>query len=433
MSESTDRARIKRKERIEYTRNWAGNYEYSTRNIYFPQTVEEVQALVKGHAKMKALGTRHSFNGIADSGECLISLKHLNQVLALEPNRGTVTVEAGIRYGELSDYLHREGFALHNLASLPHISVAGACATATHGSGDKNGNLATAVSALELVTADGQIRHLSRQQAGERFAGTVVGLGGMGIVTKLTLDILPTFEICQHVYQNLPLSEVEAHFDEIMSSAYSVSLFTDWQNERFNQVWLKRRVTNEHACLSEADFFGATLQSKPLHPITALSAEPCTTQLGIPGPWHERLPHFRMAFTPSSGDELQSEYFIPRQEAIPALLRLNQLGGQIAPLLLISEIRTIAQDELWMSPCYKQPSVAIHFTWQPDWAGVKKLLPVIEEELAPFNARPHWGKLFTMSPTRLQSLYEKLPDFQKLLQNYDPDGKFRNAFLKTYL
>ena len=418
---------------IKNPNNWAGNYTYLATRLHQPKTVEQLHELVSRADKLKALGTRHSFNDIADSSEDLISLEHFDQVVALDRERHTVIVEAGIRYGQLCEWLHREGFALHNLASLPHISVAGACATGTHGSGDRNGNLATAVSAIEIVTGDGELITLSKERQQEQFHGAVVGLGGLGVVTRLTLDIIPTFEMRQDVYENLPLAQLEEHFDALVSSAYSISLFTDWQSETFNQVWLKSHVPDGVSLEAEPGLFGATPATKPLHPIASLSAENCTEQMGIRGPWHERLPHFRMDFTPSSGEELQTEYFVPRQHAFEALSVINQLREHIAPLLQISEVRTIAADNLWMSPCYQRACISIHFTWKKNWPAVRNVLPLIEDGLAPFDARPHWGKLFTMHPRHVQSLYEKLPEFQKLLQRYDPQGKFRNAFLDKYI
>ena len=418
------------KQQEEIGKNWAGNYAYSAKQLHHPSSVEQVQELVKTHSKLRVLGTRHSFNSIADSTENLVSLQHLNQ-MTLNPEARTVTVDAGVRYGELCRYLDTQGYALHNLASLPHISVAGACATATHGSGDQNGNLATAVAALEIVTADGGVVELSRDKDGEQFEGAVVGLGSLGVVTKVTLDIQPTFTMRQDVYENLPLRQLEEHFDVIESSGYSVSLFTDWQNQNINQVWIKRRIEEGTSFTSPPELYEAKLASRHMHPIAALSAENCTEQMGISGPWYERLPHFRMDFTPSSGEELQSEYFVPRSHAVDAISAIYRMSEQIFPHLFISEIRTIDADHLWMSPCYQQPSVAIHFTWKPEWPAVSQLLPVIERELAPYNVRPHWGKLFTISPARLQSLYEKHADFQQLLSHYDPQGKFRNAFLET--
>src|SRR5215207_2389468 len=413
--------------------NWAGNYIYRAAHYHQPETIEQVQELVTHSSKVKALGTRHSFNDIADSQGDLISMERFDKIMALDRGRSTVTVEAGVRYGQLARWLHGEGFALHNLASLPHISVAGACATATHGSGDHHGNLATAVSAMELVTGHGEVVVLSREHHREQFAGAVVGLGGLGVVTKLTLDVSPTFQMQQDVYENLPLEALEDHYDELTSSLYSVSLFTDWRSSMINQVWLKRHVPDGISVKAESELFGARLAANHVHPIATLSAENCTEQMGVSGPWFERLPHFRMDFTPSSGEELQTEYILPRQYAFAAFRVIDRLREHIAPLLQISEIRTIAADDLWMSPCYIQACISIHFTWKKDWPAVRSLLPIIEDELAPFDARPHWAKLFTTSPTRLQSLYEKLPDFQQLLQQYDPQGKFRNEFLDQYI
>ncbi|HEX8682401.1 MAG TPA: FAD-binding protein [Ardenticatenaceae bacterium] len=418
---------------MEHLTNWAGNYQYTAPRLHYPETIEQIRELVTRGTRLKVLGTRHSFHGIADSPGDLISLKHLDRVVALDPERRTVTVEGGIRYGELCQHLHRAGYALPNMASLPHISVAGACATATHGSGVAHSNLATSVSALEMVTGDAEVVTLSREQHGDHFSGAVVNLGGLGVVTKLTLDIIPTFEMQQVVYENLSMAQVEAHFEEIVSSGYSVSLFTDWRGENFSQLWRKQRVTERASSQVEPTWFGATLATTQLHPLPGFPPEHCTPQMGIPGPWHERLPHFRMDHTPSSGAELQSEYLLPRHHAIAAFRAIASLGEQVAPHLQITEVRTVAADELWMSPCYHQPSVAIHFTWLPDWEAVSQLLPLLEAHLAPFEARPHWGKLFTTPPTQLAALFERLPDFQQLLRSYDPQGKFRNTFLDTYI
>jgi len=404
-------------------KNWAGNYQYRASQLHRPKSVAEVQEVVKNSSHLRALGTRHSFNGIADSAGDQVSLENLDR-MSLDRKVGTVTVGAGVTYGQLSPYLYRNGFALHNLASLPHISVAGACATATHGSGSKNGNLATAVSALEIVTASGDAVTLS----GDRVHAAVVGLGGLGVVTKLTLDVQPAFDMRQAVYESLSFDRLKGHIDEIFLSGYSVSLFTDWQNHRATQVWIKTRVDSEF----RSEFFGAKLAAKKLHPLPGLPAENCTEQMGISGPWYERLPHFRMNSTPSGGDELQSEYFVPRENAYEAILAVEELRNHVTPHLLISELRTIAADDLWMSPCYQRPSVAIHFTWKPEWDTVKNVLPMIEERLAPFDARPHWAKLFAMPPSRLQKLYAKLADYRALLEHYDPSGKFRNEWLDLY-
>lgn len=416
----------------EHLKNWAGNLEYSTDDVHYPKTVQQVQEVVKKCDKLRALGSRHSFNRIADSTENLVSVQELNKVVSLDKSANTVTVEAGMRYGELAPYLHENGYALPNLASLPHITVIGACSTATHGSGVKNGNLSTSVSAIEFVNAAGDLITLSKKKDGEQFYGAVVGLGGLGIVTKVTLDLLPAFNMKQVVYRNLPMNELKNNFDELQSKGYSVSLFTDWKNKNINEVWIKSRVEEGNVSPAELELYGAKLATQNMHPIEGESAENVTEQMGIAGPWYERMPHFKMGFKPSAGKELQSEFFVPIEQAYEAMMALEKLAEKIIPHLFISEIRTINADNYWMSPCYKKTCVAFHTTWKQEDA-VMNLIPLMEEQLAPFNARPHWAKLFTMSPSVLQSRYEKLNDFKQLLYQYDPKGKFRNEFLNKNL
>ena len=407
---------------MESRKNWAGNLTYSAERLHYPETVEQVQDVVRRCQVLRALGTRHCFNTIADCPQDMLSTEGLTKILGLDREQQTVTIESGVRYGELAVSLNAEGFALPNLASLPHISVAGAVATGTHGSGDGNGNLATSVVGMELVKANGEKVTLSRQTHGDDFDGMVVHLGALGVVTKLTLKIQPSFEIAQTAYTNLPVEALLAHFDAITSAGYSVSLFTDWQSAFVNQVWVKSKTGDVPETL-----FGAQKATENRHPLPDHSAESCTTQCGIPGPWHERLPHFKLAFTPSSGAELQSEYFVGRENALAAFEAIAALKEKLAPHLMISEIRTIAADNLWLSPHYQRDSVGFHFTWKQNIPEVLALLPVIEEALAPFDPRPHWGKVFTMRPTN----YPKLPDFLRLCNEFDRSGKFWNTFLEN--
>jgi xylitol oxidase len=415
-------------EPVAHETNWAGNLRYHADHMYAPKSVEEVREIVKKCNTARALGSRHSFNTIADSLTNQISLQHLDSI-ELDEKAHTVTVGAGVRYGTLAPVIDAKGFAVHNLASLPHITVAGAIATATHGSGVRNGNLATAVSALELVTADGNVITLSRTHDGEQFKSAVVSLGAVGIVTKVTLDVQPRFEMTQLVYQNLSMDQLEHNLETIFASGYSVSLFTDWQKHRINQVWIKSKTERGVAAKIPPMFYGATAAKTNLHPIDGHSAINCTEQMGVPGPWYERMPHFKMNFTPSSGAELQTEYFVPRSRGYEAILAVEQLRDKITPHLFITELRAIAADDLSMSMAYKRDSMAIHFTWKPETPQVTALLPLIEEKLRPFDARPHWAKVFSVPPARLKSLYEKQPEYQALLNHYDPKGKFRNEFV----
>jgi alditol oxidase len=409
--------------------NWSGNYHYSTNHVFEPSNVSEVQDAVRSVAGVRALGTRHSFNGIADSQIAQISTLKLRDV-TLDLKARTATVGAGIRYGDLAVTLDAKGFALHNMASLPHISVGGACATATHGSGIRNGNLSTAVTAIQFVAADGTIKTFSRDRDGDRFAGAVVALGSLGVVTHATLAIQPRYEMTQVVYQNLPFSELEHHLADIMGAGYSVSIFTDWQSGRAGEVWIKRRVDQGGASTPAARFYNATLATKKLHPIPGHSADACTDQLNIVGPWYERLPHFKMNFTPSSGHELQTEFLVPFDRGYEAIRAVETLRDSITPYLYITEFRAIAADDLWMSMAYQRLSLAIHFTWKLEPDAVMNLLPRIEAKLTPYGARPHWAKVFTLDSKEIAPLYPCIQDFRALTLELDPKGKFRNRYIR---
>lgn len=408
--------------------NWAGNYLYLAKELYYPDSVSELQDLIRDLSKVKAVGSLHCFNDIADSQTAQISTQNLSRIIDIDEEAMQVTVSAGLSYGQICPELDAAGFALHNLASLPHISIAGACATGTHGSGVGNGNLGSAVSGLEFVSGTGDLVALTRKRDPDLLSGTIVNLGAVGVVTKVTLDIEKAFLVRQDVFQNLPFEMLRENFDAIIASGYSVSLFTDWQDDSINQIWIKRRLDSDILDLG-SDFFGARAAGEGLHPLKGISAENCTKQMGVPGKWYERLPHFKMDFTPSDGDELQSEYFVAREHALSAISTIAALRHLIAPNLLVSEIRAIAADNQWLSPCRERDSVAFHFTWKQEMSAVNEILPIIEAGLAPFDARPHWGKLFTTSPASLHSLYPQINDFIDLMNTFDPHGKFRNKFL----
>jgi xylitol oxidase len=403
--------------------NWAGSYTYRARTLHRPATLEQLQEVVAGAASVHAIGSRHSFNGIADAAE-LVSLEAMPADAVVDPAARTVTLGAGLRYGDLVPLLDDAGMALHTLASLPHISVAGAVATATHGSGVANGNLATAVAAMELVTSTGEVRTASRGD--EAFDGMVVGLGALGVVTRLTLDVQPAFQVRQRVFEGLSWTALAEHFDVIMSSGYSVSVFTLWR-EAVDMVWVKSRTDQP----DPTELFGARPATVERHPIPGIDAAPATAQLGRPGPWHDRLPHFRMGFTPSAGEEIQSEYLLPRRHAAAAVDAVRALGDRIRPFLLVCEIRTVAADDLWMSTAYGQDSVAFHFTWRRLPDEVARLVVDLEDALAPFGARPHWGKAFAATADTLPPLYPRHGDFGRLVERLDPRGAFRTEWLTT--
>ncbi|MEC5168684.1 FAD-binding protein [Glaciihabitans sp. GrIS 2.15] len=409
--------------------NWAGNYEFRAAEVRTPESVQQLQELVSTSPRIRALGTRHSFNDLADSAGTLVSLVDREPEPRLDTERMTVTVAAGTRYGVLASWLNARGFALHNMGSLPHISVAGAVATGTHGSGNALGSLATAVSGLQVVTGEGHLLEVDRTHP--QFAGMVVSLGALGIVTRVTLDIQPTFNVRQDVYTDLLWDVALAEFEAITSSAYSVSLFTDWRGDSIQSAWFKTRLSAGEPGSMPPTMFGATASTTETS--LAEGENNTTLQGGIPGPWSERLPHFRLDSTPSNGDEIQTEYFVDRRQAPDALAAVRAIGHSITPHLLITELRTAAADDLWLSQATGRPSLAIHFTWKNEPEAVARLAPQIQAALAPFDARPHWGKWNTMTATDIAPLYPKLPEFVVLVERMDPQHRFRNAYLERVL
>ncbi|MFE2190090.1 FAD-binding protein [Streptomyces olivaceus] len=409
--------------------NWAGNITYTAKELFRPRSPETLRDLVAGSDRVRVLGSGHSFNEIAEpgAGGVLLSLADLPSEVDVDTAARTVRVGGGVRYAELARAVHARGLALPNMASLPHISVAGSVATGTHGSGVRNGSLASVVREVELVTADGSAVVIARGD--ERFGGAVTSLGALGVVTSLTLDLEPAYEVEQHVFTGLPLAGLDtAAFETVMAAAYSVSLFTDWRAPGFRQVWLKRRTDQPLP-----DFPYATPATEKHHPVPGMNAVNCTEQFGAPGPWHERLPHFRADFVPSSGAELQSEYLMPREHAPDALHAMDAIRDVLAPVLQTCEVRTVAADAQWLSPAYGRDTVAAHFTWVEDTAAVVPVVRRLEEALAPFAARPHWGKVFTTPADELRALYPRLADFRALAAALDPAGKFTNAFVRGVL
>jgi xylitol oxidase len=422
---------------MEAATNWAGNVRFGAHRIHRPDSVDDLRRLVAGSRHLRALGTGHCFSTIADaaapSADCvagdLVALDALPATVDIDPTQRSVTVAASVRYGELATRLDSAGFALHNLASLPHISVAGSIATGTHGSGDRNGGLATAVTGIEIVTAGGDLITMTRESHPDSFTGSIVALGALGVITRVHLAIEPAYEVAQWVYEGMPWDRLRAEVDTVFASAYSVSVLTRWNTPTVDYVWTKHR---DGGSRPPTRWLDARLADEPRHPVIGLPPEPATPQLGLAGRWHERLPHFRLEFTPSVGAELQSEFFVPREHAAAAIDAMRAIGDRIAPVLMVSELRTVAGDDLWLSPTYGRDSLAVHFTWAPDTSAVLAAVAQVEAALEPFAHRPHWGKVFTMAPDAVADRFERLDDFGRLRGRIDPDGVFGNAFVDRF-
>ncbi|MCH7231629.1 FAD-binding protein [Glycomyces sp. L485] len=411
--------------------NWAGNIVFDPERFEPVADLDQAREVVAAASRLRVLGSGHSFNAIADSSAVLLSLSGIEPEVDIDAEARRVRASGWITYAALGQAVHEAGFALHNFASLPHISVAGSIATGTHGSGDRVGNLASAVAALEFIGPDGESRTVERGDAD--FPGSVVHLGALGVVTAVTLDLLPTFAMRQYVYDGLPFDAAIAHFDELTSSAYSTSMFTVWGAEPSFNYWVKQRVSDQTQPFPALQRFGAALADGPRHPIPGVDPAASTEQQGRTGPAHERLPHFRPEFTPSAGEELQSEYLVDRADAPAALEALRGLSARLAPVVQVSEVRTMAADEMWLSPAYRRDTVGFHFTWIRDYESVEPVMALVEHALGAFGPRPHWGKLFTIPITEVRSQYPRMGEFEKLRERVDPEEKFANDFSSELL
>jgi len=406
--------------------NWSKNVDFNDRAFLQPESLAELQELVRSNQKIRSRGTAHCFNEIANTSSYAIGLAKMPRVIEVSAATNSVRVSSGLTYGELAPALHDQGWALNNLASLPHISIAGSISTGTHGSGIKNQNLANQVLSLDIVTAEGELRHIDRTNPA--FNALVVGLGLGGVVYQYELKIEPTFEIRQVIYPEIPLDVLQRNFDQIMGTAYSVSCFTDWSRAQIGNLWCKFRDVE----VIPESVGGSAKADKKYHPIPSVDPVACTDQLGESGDWHQRLSHFKLEFTPSVGEEIQTEFFVDRKDAAAAIEAVSNLGEEITPLLWITELRTIAADDLWLSGAYQRDTLAIHFTWKKDLA-IYPVIEKVEAALRPYNYRPHWGKVFTADGKYLSSVYPKMSEFKALVEALDPTSKFENLFTRKFI
>lgn len=399
---------------------WAGTYDFTAPRLVDAADIDEVRAAVVAGGPVRALGTRHSFHDLADSTGTLVTVTGIPADPMLDEERREVTVGAGTRYGVLARWLEDRGWALHNLGSLPHISIGGATATGTHGSGHGNGGLATAIRALEYVDARGE--RVTARIGDPDFPALAVGLGAFGIVVRITLAVEPSYRMRQDVFAGLTWDAFLADPDAVTGAAYSVSVFTTWQDDLVGDVWVKSRLdrVGEIAGASRRDQIAELVGST-----TNL-----TEQGGVEGAWCDRLPHFRLDGTPSNGDEIQTEYFVARSDAVAALSAVRGLAADIRPLLLVSELRTAAADELWLSGAYARDTLAIHFTWANHPVEVRELLPRLEASLAPFDARPHWGKWHAFDAAAIARVVPRLADARAVYERLDSEARFANAHLE---
>ena len=404
--------------------NWSGNITFNEIQTLSPCSLSELQSVVKDAKHVRVRGTGHSFNPIADTFNYALTLQNMPRILSIDKVKQVVTVSAHLTYAELSHELHSQGWALQNLASLPHISIAGSIATGTHGSGIMNGNLASAVEFIDIIDPSGNLKHIN-QKTSDLFNSSIVSLGLKGVVTTVGLKIQPTYYMNQVIYEKLDRTFFLDNSFECLTSGYSVSYFTNWDERKEGDLWVKSidGSTIPHI------LSGLNKAKSMLHPVKGLDPSNCNEQLGVAGPWYMRLPHFKIDFKPSIGDELQSEFFIDISNAGTALKKIEKISTQISKNIYCSEIRLIAGDNFWLSPHYDRQSLGIHFTWRKT-TEVPQLVQTIESELSEFDYRPHLGKIFSSTPQYLSKVFPKYYDFIHEVETFDPTQKFGNNFTR---
>ncbi|GAA1974774.1 D-arabinono-1,4-lactone oxidase [Microbacterium pumilum] len=405
------------------TRNWAGTYEYTAPQTVAASSVDDIRRVLAAPGRVRALGTRHSFTDLPDTTGTLVDVTGIPSEFSLDAESHAVTVTAGTRYGELALWLEERGWALRNMGSLPHINVGGASATGTHGSGDANPVLSASVRSLRYIGADAEVHEVRRGDTD--FDALVVGLGAYGIVVTLTLDIRPSFRMRQDIYTGVSWDAALGDYSAVTGAGFSVSVFSRWEPDSIGPILVKTRLEADDGAVPDAILDGVhAADESPLG-----GGDNVTEGHGVPGPWLLRLPHFRLDREPSFGDEIQTEYFVARRHAADALRAVRALGDDIRPHLIVTELRTAAADDLWLSPAYQRDCVIIHFTWHNHRDGVWALLPPIEEALAPFDARPHWGKVHRFDRAAIERVHPRLADARAVFERLDPDGRFVNDHL----
>ncbi|MFJ2978017.1 D-arabinono-1,4-lactone oxidase [Curtobacterium sp. NPDC087082] len=400
--------------------NWSGTVTYTAERVLRPSSIDEAAEIVARSPRVHGLGTRHSFNDAPDAPGVLLDLTGIPTDLAVDAVRRTVTMGAGTRYGVVAPEIDRAGFALHNTGSLPHISIAGAIATGTHGSGTALGSLSTAVRSFEVLGPDGSARTIDRDDPA--FDGAVLHLGLLGVLTRVTLDVEPSYRMRQDTYGPIPWDTFTAHVAEVHAAATSVCSYTVF-GDTVSEVLLKSRVPDGDDDVAVPDeLFGA-----PRLPGSPGDGHH-TARDGSVGPWWDRLPHFPIDSVPSHGSEVQSEHFVPLRHAGAALDAVRTMAARIQPHLHVCELRTMAADPFWLSPTQGEDVLCIAFTWQKHPVEVAALLPDLEALLAPFDGRPHWGKMSSLDAAAIAGLYPRLADFRDLVAAADPERTFASSF-----
>jgi alditol oxidase len=405
--------------------NWGGNLSFKQPEVLAPTSLDELAKLVRSN-RVRPAGTLHSFSDVVAGEGVLVSAAGLPIEPEILADGSTVRVGAASRFGDIALFLEANGLALQNMGSLPHISLAGASATGTHGSGDGNPILSTSLRAFSFVNYEGELKTLRRGDP--LFETCRLGMGAYGIWVSAELETQPSYQMRQDIYRGVPWQFFVEDPARLTGAGYSVSLFGKWGGQQIDKVWVKSRIDQS---TPPDNFAGIGAETKSLAELAAGVGDNLTEQGGKPGPWLHRLPHFRLDATPSAGDEIQTEYFVLRDQIAGAIAALHSLANEINPVLIISEIRTIASDDAWLSPMRRGDSIALHFTWQNDVPAVTTAVAKVEAVLAEFDPIPHWGKLHGFSGEQLERVHPKLAAARAEFDQLDPMGKFSSPNLQS--
>lgn len=405
--------------------NWGGNLAFEQAEVVKPKTISELAEMVRVN-KVRPVGTLHSFSPIAKGEGLLMSTANLAIKPELDSDRSVVRFGAAMRFGELALFLEQNGFALRNMGSLPHISVAGAAATGTHGSGDKNQILSSSLTSFSYLNHEGELIKVEKQDP--LFEAFRLGLGAYGIWVEAELSIVPSFQIRQDIFLEIPWSYFLEDPSRLTSAGYSVSLFGKWGTSTISQTWVKSEVEDPRAGVPIA---AIAPEQNSKRELADGVGDNLTEQGGKPGPWLHRLPHFRLDASPSAGNEIQTEYFFTRDKIAHAIEAVHSVAGKINPVLIISEIRSIAQDDAWLSPMRRGDSIALHFTWKNEPELVDIAVQELEKVLAPMEPIPHWGKVHHFTQSDLERAHPMLSKAREQFENADPSGKFSSDYLRS--
>lgn len=425
-------------------RNWAGNQVCVPDGVVQPSSVDEVASFVRrahdGGRRVKVIGAGHSFTGVAMTNGSMLSLDRLGRVLDVDPATGQVRVEAGIRLHRLNEELAGVGLAMPNLGDIDRQSIAGAMSTATHGTGLAFGNVATTVVAMQLVTGAGEVVRCSADERPDVWRTARVGIGALGIVTEVTLQCVPAFNL--HAHEAIePLADVLDDFTAFIASTDHVELYCmpgarRCQTKRNTRTDAPARPQPRLAYvrdkwIGENLGFGVVCRVGRRFPSLAPKVASLVTAAAAERELVDRSD--KVFCSPRRVKFVEMEYGIPIDAVPDAVRRVGDVARTLGfPPLFPIEVRASAGDDIALSTAHGRTSgwIAVH---QYRGAPYEAYFRAVEAIMDDYHGRPHWGKLHYQTATTLRRRYPRWDDFAELRARLDPRGVFRNDELDRIL